>query len=43
MIFRLDGGESHYAPDSDGSSPDETTVGLIANFRATLSKLGKKQ
>lgn len=42
-IFRLDGGDSHYAMDSDGSSPDETVDGLITGFRATLSKLGKKR
>ena len=42
-IFRLDGGDSHYAMDSDGSSPDETVESLITGFRATLSKLGKKR
>ena len=42
-IFRLDGADSHYAMDSDGSSPDETVDGLITGFRATLSKLGKER
>ncbi|CBY33496.1 unnamed protein product [Oikopleura dioica] len=35
----LDGGDSHYAMDSDGSSPDEMVESLITGFRATLSKL----
>jgi len=42
-IFRLDGGDSHYAMDSDGSSPDEMVESLITGFRATLSKLGEKR